>query len=56
MSRDKEIQNIFEIADDSFQGLLGYYLYTNFAYFMTLLYIPVVFGAFNGNKLTSNKI
>jgi len=28
----------------------------NFAYFMTLLYIPVVFGAFSGNKLTSDKI
>jgi len=27
----------------------------NFTYFMTLLYIPVVFGAFNGNKLTSGK-
>lgn len=27
MPRDSDIQNIFEIADDSLQGILGYYLY-----------------------------
>ncbi len=27
MNRDKEIQRVFEIADDSLQGVLGHYLY-----------------------------
>jgi hypothetical protein len=27
MSRDKDIQHVFEIADDSLQGVLGYHLY-----------------------------
>ena len=27
----------------------------NFAYFMTLLYVPVVFGAFSGNKIKSDE-
>lgn len=27
MVRDKEIQKIFEIADDSLQGVLGYHYY-----------------------------
>jgi hypothetical protein len=31
MSRDPDIQRIFEIADDSLQGLLGYYLYARSA-------------------------
>ncbi|MDP3025675.1 MAG: hypothetical protein Q8O10_09105 [candidate division Zixibacteria bacterium] len=31
MARNPEILKIFEVADDSLQGLLGYYLYTNIA-------------------------
>jgi hypothetical protein len=31
MSRNPDIQRIFEIADDSLQGLLGYYLYATTA-------------------------
>lgn len=36
-------------ADDGFEPTTEQRT-ANFAYFMTLLYIPVVFGAFNGTK------
>lgn len=42
-------------ADDGFEPTTEQRV-AQFAYVMTLLYIPVAFGAFNGNKLTSNKI
>ncbi|BCX16101.1 MAG: hypothetical protein KatS3mg098_330 [Candidatus Parcubacteria bacterium] len=43
-----------QYADDGFEPTTEQRV-ANFAYFMTLLYIPVVFGAFSGNKLTTNK-
>jgi len=43
-----------QYADDGFEPTANQRA-ARFAYFMTLLYIPVIFGAFNGNKLTTNK-
>jgi hypothetical protein len=42
-----------QYADDGFEPTTEQRT-ARFTYFMTLLYIPVVVGAFNGNKLTSN--
>lgn len=39
-----------QYADDGFKPTIEQRV-ANFAYFMTLLYVPVVFGAFKGNKL-----
>jgi len=42
-------------ADDGFEPTAEQRT-ANFAYFMTLLYIPVVLGAFDGNKLPRSKL
>lgn len=56
LANPAEIQKYsgLKYADDGFEPTTEQRV-ANFAYFMTLLYIPVVFGAFSGNKLTSNK-
>lgn len=43
-----------QYADDGFEPTTEQKL-ANFVFFMVFLYTPVVFGAFSGNKLTSNK-
>jgi len=44
-----------QYADDGYEPTTEQRV-AKFSYFMTLLYIPVVFGAFNGNKEKSDNI